>query len=133
MQNVQVPEASPVKPGSDRLGKLKLQAPAANVPVGNAATVVPLCASVPRKIEQKSWRPEMSSWARLASAPAVVGTGKLGDAVPLSVVGRFGVAEPDQCVVTVQLPLISSDHELSVPTSTAARSWTLSFQVPAAV
>src|SRR6185503_7900789 len=41
--------------------------------------------------------------------------------------------EPDQCTTGVQSPTMFSDHELIVPTSTAARSWTLSFQVPAAI
>src|SRR5204863_9487120 len=54
MQSVHVPDESPVSPGTARPVKLKLQAPFGNVPVGNAATVAPLCASVPRRIEQKS-------------------------------------------------------------------------------
>ena len=57
MQNVQVPDASPDSPATARLVKLKLHGPVGNVPVGNAATVVPLWASVPRRIEQKSCDP----------------------------------------------------------------------------
>lgn len=41
MHSVQVPAESPDSPGTARLVKLKLQAPAGNVPVGNAVTVVP--------------------------------------------------------------------------------------------
>jgi len=51
----------------------------------------------------------------------------------LSTVGRFGVAEPDQCAVGLQLPSIVIDHELSVPVLASARSWILSCQVPAVV
>src|SRR4051794_1375747 len=132
MHTVQVPDASPVSPGTPRPVKAKLHAPDANVLVGNAVTVVPLWASVPRRLEQKSWRPATSSLASDESLLGVDGTVRLVHAEPLSIVGRFGVAEPDQLTTAVQLPLISSDHELSVPTSCAARSWTLSRQVPAA-
>ena len=104
--------------------KPKLQAAAGTVPVGNASTVVPLWASVPRRIEQKSWRPEMLSLASDESLPGVDGTVRLVHAVPLSIVARFGVAEPDQLTPVAQLPTMLSDHELSVPTSWAARSWT---------
>src|SRR5437868_1115006 len=48
--------------------------------------------------------------------------------VPLSTVGTFGDAKPDH----LQLPPANaSDHELSMPTSAAARSCTLSVQIPA--
>src|SRR5262249_32273473 len=132
MQIVQVPDASPDSPGTPRFVKLKLHAPAGNVPVGNAVTVVPLCASVPRRIEQKPWRPATSRLASDESEPGVDATVRLVHAVPLSIVGRFGAAEPDHGTTGLQLPVISSDHELSVPTSWAARSWTLSRQLPAA-
>jgi hypothetical protein len=120
MHSVQVPAESPDSPGTARLVKLKLQAPLGNVPVGNAATVVPLCASVPLRTEQKSWRPAMSSLASDESSP-VVDTVRLVHTCPLSTVAMFGVAEPDQLTPMPQLPTIASDHELSVLTSAAAR------------
>src|SRR5215208_54934 len=69
----------------------------------------------------------------LASAELpVLATVTFVHTVPLSIVGRFGLAEPDQLVGVPQFPTILSDHELSVPTSMLARSWTSSFHVPAA-
>src|SRR4051794_13047306 len=115
MHSVQVPDASPDRPGSARLVKLNAPLPDGNVCTGNAATVTPLCASVPRKIERNAWLPAMSSLATVASP--VVATVSDVQADPLSTVGRFGLAAPDQCVVVVQLPTILIDHELSVPTS----------------
>src|SRR3954447_3480077 len=109
MHSVHVPDASPVKPGSERLVKLNVPLPVGNVPTGNAATVVPLCASVPRRIDRKAWLPEISSLATVESPP-LVPTVRLVHAVPLSIVGRFGVAEPDQWTTWLQLPTMVSDH-----------------------
>src|SRR5262245_20549760 len=73
----------------------------------------------------------MSSLASAAFPVAV--TVRLVHAVPLSIVGRFGDADPDQCICVPQLPTIRSDHERRLPTSRLARSCTLSCHVPAAV
>src|SRR5438552_7518702 len=73
----------------------------------------------------------MSSLATAALPPVVVTFSDV-HAVPLSIVARFGVAEPDQCSVGLQSPTILSDQLSSVPTSMLARSCTLSFHVPAA-
>src|SRR5262245_16625851 len=122
MHSVQVPVALPEIPATDRFVKLNVPEPVGNVPVGNAVTVAPLCASVPRRIDRNACVPGMSSLTSDAS-PACV-TVRLVHAEPLSIVGRFGVAEPDQCCCVPQLPTIRSDHELSVPVSMLARSWT---------
>src|ERR1043165_4033032 len=112
MHNVHAPAASPDSPGTERLVKLNVPLPFGNVLTGNAATVVPLCASVPRRIERKSWRPEMSSLAAVESP--VVATLRLVHAVPLSIVARFGLAEPDQAPPPPppQVPVNVSENEL---------------------
>jgi hypothetical protein len=51
MHSVQVPVALPLRPETGRVVRLKLPAPVANVSVGNAATVTPLCASAARSTQ----------------------------------------------------------------------------------
>src|SRR5262245_26573029 len=109
MHNVHSPAASPVKPDTGRLVKEKLPAARGNVPTGKAATVRPLCASVPRRMERKSWRPEM--FKRTPAESPVPVTFNVVHALPLSTSARFGVAEPDQFVgfmLPLQSPVIDT-------------------------
>src|SRR4029079_18220445 len=84
------------------------------------------------RTEQKSWRPEMLSFASAALAPVTVGTVSVLHTVVLSAVAMFGVAEPDHVPPPPppQFPVNVSDHETILPVSTAARSWTRSCQLP---
>src|SRR5262245_1655704 len=109
MQSVQFPDASPDMPGTARLVKLKFPAPRGKVPVGNAATVTPLCANVPRRIERKSWRPEMSR--RTADASPVFATLSESQTEPLSRVARLGCRDPVQFPPPPppQLPVIETE------------------------
>src|SRR4051794_28752327 len=97
MHNVQVPAESPDRSDTERLVKLKLDSPRmnGNVPIGNATTSLPLWVSVPRRLDRNEWVPEISSLANDESPP-MVSTVMVVHAEPLSTVGRFGVAEPDQ-------------------------------------
>ena len=92
---VHVPDGFPVNPSTARFMRLYVMSPTGNVPTGNALTVTPLCSSVPRRIERYEWLPAISSLVADESLPITV-TVRLVHAVPSSIVGRVGVAEPDQ-------------------------------------